>query len=63
MKVPFILLNVFNTLIELPNLINDFHCLCKGMRIAGIEYPITLIDFHINVIEIGICIFEDTKSS
>ena len=63
LKIPFILFNVLYTLIniELPILINNFHCLCKRMfvqtqkcaKAAVFEYHLCLLIFtYINVIEI-----------
>ena len=44
-------LNVLCILIEFPSLINGFQFLCILASIVAIEYPFTLIDLHIIVIE------------
>ena len=59
----FVFLNVLCILIEFPSLINDFRFLCMTTQIVGIEYSFTLIDLHIIVIEIPICICEGAKLS
>ena len=56
-------LNIFCILIEFPSLINGFQFLCILASIVAIEYPFTLIDLHIIVIEIPICVCEGEKLS
>ena len=56
-------LNVLCILIEFPSLINGFQFLCILASIVAIECPFTLIDLHIIVIEIPICVCEGKKLS
>ena len=56
-------LNVLCILIEFPSLIKGFQFLCILASIVAIEYPFTLIDLHIIVIEIPICVCEGGKLS
>ena len=56
-------LNVLCILIEFPSLTNGFQFLCMAAQIVAIEYPFTLIDLHICLIEIPISVFEGEKLS